>query len=46
LSDSSKKTDGKESDKPMETVKTTSIPTKWEYAENQSKKNTEKRKDK
>jgi hypothetical protein len=46
MSDDSKKTGGKESDKPMETVKTTSIPTKLEYAEDQSKKNAEKRKDK
>ena len=46
MSDDSKITGGKESDKPMETVKTTSIPTKLEYAEDQSKKNAEKRKDK
>ena len=46
MSDGSKKIVGKESDKPMETVKTTSIPTKLEYAEGQSKKNSEKRKGK
>jgi hypothetical protein len=47
MSDNSKNNNsGKDSEKPMESVKTTSIPTKLEYAEDQNKKNAEKRKDK
>lgn len=45
MSNAPKKTGGTESDKPMETVKTTSIPTKLEYAEDKSRRNAKKRKD-